>query len=112
MSNSPAQPESLQEYLAHLPMSEEQRAELASSTSFGELHERLSASGAPAGAEAAHGSVGQRLTLNSAAELEENGMLVLDANGRVRMKATPRSTAPRWFQNPGKPTCWCVCGGA
>ena len=102
MSNSPAQPESLQEYLAHLPMSEEQRAELASSTSFGELHERLSASGAPAGAEAAHGSVGQRLTLNSAAELEENGMLVLDANGRVRMKATPPINRTKVVPEPWK----------
>ena len=102
MSNSPAQPESLQEYLAHLPMSEEQRAELASSTSFGELHQRLSASGAPAGAEAAHGSVGQRLTLNSAAELEEHGMLVLDANGRVRMKATPPINRTKVVPEPWK----------
>ena len=43
MSNSQVQPETLSEYLAHLPMTAEQRAELASCTSFAELHARLSA---------------------------------------------------------------------
>ena len=43
MSNAHSQPVSLGEYLAHLPLNDEQRAELASCTSFAELHERLSA---------------------------------------------------------------------
>ncbi|NVZ77617.1 hypothetical protein HX859_22195, partial [Pseudomonas gingeri] len=67
MSNSIAQPETLSEYLAHLPLSAEQRAELASCGSFAELHERLSAHPSVDSAEAAQASVGRRLTLNSAA---------------------------------------------
>jgi membrane glycosyltransferase len=66
MSNSQAVPESLTEYLAHLPMSDEQRAELASCTSFAELHERLSAQTVADPAEAAQASVGRRLTLTTA----------------------------------------------
>ncbi|MEZ0508266.1 hypothetical protein ACAW55_21135, partial [Pseudomonas sp. Env-94] len=42
MSNSQVKPETLSEYLAHLPMTAEQRAELAGCKSFSELHERLS----------------------------------------------------------------------
>ena len=89
MSNSHVQPESLSEYLAHLPMTDEQRAELAGCKSFSELHERLSSSTFDAPTEAAQASVGRRLTLNSAEELEEAEMLVLDASGRVCLKATP-----------------------
>ena len=89
MSNSHAQPETLNEYLAHLPMTDEQRAELAGCKSFSELHERLSSSTFDAPSEAAQASVGRRLTLNSAEELEEAEMLALDASGRVCLKATP-----------------------
>ena len=93
MSNSQAVPELLNEplteYLAHLPMSDEQRAELASCTSFAELHERLSAQTVADSAEAAQASVGRRLTLTTADELHEAEMLSVDASGRVTLKATP-----------------------
>lgn len=79
MSNSQVQPETLNEYLAHLPMTDEQRAELAGCTSFSELHERLSSPTFDAPGEANQASVGRRLTLNSAEELEEAEMLALDA---------------------------------
>src|SRR6059058_3627031 len=89
MSNSQIQPETLAEYLAHLPMSDAQRAELAGCKSFTELHERLSSSTFDAPAGAAQASVGRRLTLSSAQELEEAEMLAVDASGRVCLKATP-----------------------
>ncbi|KPW49122.1 glucans biosynthesis glucosyltransferase MdoH [Pseudomonas syringae group genomosp. 3] len=88
MSNSQWVPVSLNEYLAHLPMSDEQRAELASCTTFAELHERLSAQPVTDPAEAAHASVGRRLTL-SADDLEDAEMLGVDASGRLCLKATP-----------------------
>lgn len=100
MSNSPARPESLREYLAHLPLSEEQRAELARCKSFSELHERLSAQPVSDDAEAVQASVARRLTLNSAAELEEAEMLDLDASGRVRLKATPPIHRTRVIPEP------------
>ena len=75
MSNSQATPETLQEYLAHLPMTAEQRAELAGCTSFSELHERLSSSTFHAPTDAAQASVGTRLLLNSAEELQDAEML-------------------------------------
>ena len=89
MSNSQVKPETLSEYLAHLPMTAEQRAELAGCTSFSELHERLSSKTFDAPTDAAQASVGRRLTLNSAEELEDAEMLALDASGRVCLKATP-----------------------
>jgi len=89
MSNAQPQPASLSEYLAHLPLSDEQRAELASCTSFAELHARLSTQADVDATEAAQASVGTRLNLTSAAELEEAEMLALDASGRVMLKATP-----------------------
>ena len=89
MSNAHAQSASLSEYLAHLPLSDEQRAELASCTSFEALHERLSAQADVNAAEAAQASVGTRLKLTSAQALEEAEMLALDASGRVMLKATP-----------------------
>ncbi|KIQ56441.1 glucosyltransferase MdoH, partial [Pseudomonas fluorescens] len=89
MSNTPVKPESLSEYLAHLPMTDEQRAELAGCKSFSELHERLSSSTFDAPEEAAQASVGRRLTLSTAEELADAEMLGLDASGRVCLKATP-----------------------
>ena len=89
MSNSQATPETLSEYLAHLPMTAEQRAELAGCTSFSELHERLSSATFDAPTDAAQASVGRRLTLNTAEELQDAEMLALDASGRVCLKATP-----------------------
>ena len=89
MSNAHPQPASLSEYLAHLPLSDEQRAELASCTSFDELHARLSAQTDVDASEAAQASVGTRLNLTSATELEDAEMLALDASGRVMLKATP-----------------------
>lgn len=89
MSNSSARPESLGEYLAHLPLSDEQRAELADCNSFSGLHQRLSAKPAGGISDTAQSSVGQRLLLDNAAEMEEAEMLALDASGRVCLKATP-----------------------
>jgi membrane glycosyltransferase len=102
MSKSPARPESLSEYLAHLPLSEEQRAELARCTSFGQLHERLSEQPVSDTAEAVQASVGRRLTLDSAAELEDAEMLGVDADGRVRLKATPPINRTRVIPEPWK----------
>ncbi|MBV4489513.1 glucans biosynthesis glucosyltransferase MdoH [Pseudomonas oryzicola] len=89
MSNSSARPESLREYLAHLPLSDEQRAELASCTSFSELHQRLAANPAASSAEAVQASVGSRLTVGSAAELEDAEMLGVDGSGRLCLKIAP-----------------------
>ncbi|WP_057457672.1 glucans biosynthesis glucosyltransferase MdoH [Pseudomonas syringae] len=89
MSNSLPVPMSLNEYLAHLPMSDEQRAELAGCTTFAELHERLSAQPVTDPAEAAQASVGRRLTLTTADQLEDAEMLGVDASGRLCLKATP-----------------------
>ncbi|WP_407314403.1 glucans biosynthesis glucosyltransferase MdoH [Pseudomonas sp. nanlin1] len=89
MSNLPASPETLSEYLAHLPLSDEQRAELAACSSFEELHERLSARPAGGPSEAVQSSVGRRLELSSAEALAEAEMLGLDPSGRVVLKATP-----------------------
>ena len=71
-------------------LSDEQRAELASCTSFAELHARLSAQSDVDAAEAAQASVGTRLNLTSAAELEEAEMLALDASVDI-VGDTPRS---------------------
>ncbi|EIK96850.1 glucosyltransferase MdoH [Pseudomonas sp. M47T1] len=100
MSNSQTRPESLSEYLAHLPLSEEQRAELARCNSFSELHEYLSAQPTDESREAAQASVGRRLTLNSAAEMEEAEMLSVDSDGRVRLKATPPINRTRVVPEP------------
>ncbi|MGN2433150.1 glucans biosynthesis glucosyltransferase MdoH [Pseudomonas syringae] len=89
MSNSLPVPVSLNEYLAHLPMSDAQRAELAGCKTFAELHERLSAQPAIDPAEAAQASVGRRLLLSTADELQDAEMLDVDASGRLRLKATP-----------------------
>jgi membrane glycosyltransferase len=89
MSNSQVQPETLSEYLAHLPMTDQQRAELAGCKSFSELHERLSSQAFDAPTDAAQASVGTRLTLSTAEELQDAEMLALDASGRVCLKATP-----------------------
>ncbi|PWB32105.1 glucans biosynthesis glucosyltransferase MdoH [Pseudomonas sp. SDI] len=100
MSNSSERPESLGEYLAHLPLSDEQRADLANCSSFSELHQRLSAQPLAADTESAQGSVGSRLTLDSAAALEEAEMLGLDASGRVCLKATPPIRRTRVIPEP------------
>ncbi len=100
MSNSSARPESLGEYLAHLPLSDEQRAELASCTSFGELHQRLAANPAAAPAEAVQASVGARLTVGSAAELEDAEMLGVDGNGRLCLKIAPPIQRTRVVPEP------------
>ncbi len=99
MSNSCARPESLAEYLAHLPLSDEQRAELADCSSFSELHQRLSAQPGAA-AEPAQSSVGGRLNLLSATDMEEAEMLGLDASGRVCLKATPPIRRTRVIPEP------------
>lgn len=100
MSKHSAQPGSLSEYLEHLPLSDEQRAELASCTSFSELHQRLSAQPSAGEAEAAQASVAGRLTLGTAEELEEAEMLGLDASGRLCLKATPPIRRTRVVPEP------------
>lgn len=100
MSNSSPRPESLVEYLAHLPLSDEQRAELASCTSFTELHQRLSAQDASSPADAVQGSVGSRLTLGSAGELEDAEMLGVDARGRLCLKIAPPIQRTRVIPEP------------
>ncbi|MDR0279208.1 MAG: glucans biosynthesis glucosyltransferase MdoH [Paucimonas sp.] len=100
MSNSSARPEPLVEYLAHLPLSDEQRAELASCNSFSELHQRLSAQPAAADTEPTQGSVGSRLNLLTATDMEEAEMLGLDASGRVCLKATPPIRRTRVIPEP------------
>ena len=89
MSNSSPKPVSLGEYLAHLPMSDEQRAELANCASFSELHQRLAANSHASPAEAVQASVGSRLTVGTAGELEEAEMLGVDGNGRLCLKIAP-----------------------
>uniref|UniRef100_UPI0019812206 hypothetical protein n=1 Tax=Pseudomonas viridiflava TaxID=33069 RepID=UPI0019812206 len=61
MTNSPARPESLGEYLAHLPLGDAQRAELADCTALTQLHERLSGRPAHDAVLGAQNSVEQRL---------------------------------------------------
>ncbi|MHC6227807.1 glucans biosynthesis glucosyltransferase MdoH [Pseudomonas sp. X10] len=100
MSNSSARPESLGEYLAHLPLSDEQRAELARCSSFSELHQRLSAQPASNPAEAVQASVGSRLTLGTAAELEDAEMLGVDAGGRLSLKIAPPIQRTRVIPEP------------
>lgn len=98
MSKPAERPETLNEYLAHLPLSEAQRAELSQCTSFTELHQRLSRSEATG--EDPQVSVGPRLTLDSAAEFEAHEMLSLDGAGRVRLKATPVIHRTRMVPEP------------
>jgi membrane glycosyltransferase len=100
MTNSPARPESLSEYLAHLPLGDAQRAELASCTSFAELHERLSGRPAHDAVLGAQNSVEQRLRLDTAADLEEAEMLGVDAGGRLQLKATPPIKRTRVIPEP------------
>lgn len=100
MTNSPARPESLSEYLAHLPLGDAQRAELADCTSFAELHERLSGRPAHDAVLGAQNSVEQRLRLDTAADLEEAEMLGVDASGRLQLKATPPIKRTRVIPEP------------
>src|SRR5690606_8132886 len=100
MSNSSARPESLGEYLAHLPLSDEQRAELASCASFSELHQRLAAHPAASPDEAVQASIGPRLTVGSAAELEDAEMLGVDGNGRLCLKIAPPIKRTRVLPEP------------
>ena len=99
MINSPARPESVSEYLAHLPLNDQQRAELASCGSFTELHRRL-ADKPDTAATTAQASVGSRLTLDSAEEFEEHEMLALDSQGRVKLKATPPINRTKMVPEP------------
>ncbi|AIR88420.1 glucans biosynthesis glucosyltransferase MdoH [Pseudomonas cremoricolorata] len=89
MSNSTARPVSLAEYLAHLPLSDQQRAELAHCTSFSELHQHLAGQPASADTDAVQASVGTRLNIGSASELEDAEMLGVDDNGRLNLKVAP-----------------------
>jgi membrane glycosyltransferase len=100
MSNSIERPETLSEYLAHLPLGDAQRSELAQSGSFAELHQRLSQPSAVG--EGAQASVAQRLAIDSAAELEHHEMLSVDAAGRVRLKATPPIRRTKMVPEPWK----------
>ncbi|MFS0825631.1 glucans biosynthesis glucosyltransferase MdoH [Pseudomonas phoenicis] len=100
MSNPNATPVPLSEYLAHLPLNDEQRAELASCTSFSELHQRLAAQPLAEPGEAAQASVAARLTAGSAAELEDAEMLGVDASGRLSLKIAPPIQRTRVLPEP------------
>ncbi|HAL68054.1 MAG TPA: glucan biosynthesis glucosyltransferase H, partial [Pseudomonas sp.] len=100
MSNPSLRPVSLGEYLAHLPLSDEQRAELATCTSFSELHQRLAATSPASPAEAVQASVGSRLTVGTAGELEEAEMLGVDGNGRLCLKIAPPITRTKVVPEP------------
>ncbi|MCY1274026.1 Glucans biosynthesis glucosyltransferase H [compost metagenome] len=78
------------DYLAHLPMTAQEREELARSGSFGELHHRLAGAvqGEAAG-DAALASVGPRLVHGFGRELEDADLLGMDDNGRAYLKAAP-----------------------
>ncbi|MBO0367128.1 glucans biosynthesis glucosyltransferase MdoH [Pseudomonas shirazensis] len=97
MSNSNLRPVSVAEYLAHLPLSDEQRAQLADCNSFSELHQRLAADPAAGSAEA---SVAARLTVGSAGEMEEAEMLGVDSNGNLSLKIAPPITRTRVLPEP------------
>ncbi|MCP3750145.1 glucans biosynthesis glucosyltransferase MdoH [Pseudomonas sp. SBB6] len=100
MSNTHTRPESLSEYLAHLPLSDEQRAELARCSSFSELHQRLSAQPGVEAAEAVQASVGERLHVTCAEDLQDAEMLAVDGSGRVCLKATPPIRRTRVIPEP------------
>jgi membrane glycosyltransferase len=99
MSKPTERPESLAEYLAHLPLNDAQRTELAQSGSFSELHQRLSQ---PRVAGEGGEALNAHLTLDSAAELEEHELLEVDANGLVRLKATPPIRRTKMVPEPWK----------
>jgi membrane glycosyltransferase len=99
MSKPTERPETLAEYLAHLPLNDVQRAELAQSGSFTELHQRLSR---PRVAGEGGEALNAHLTLDSAAELEEHELLEVDANGLVRLKATPPIRRTKMVPEPWK----------
>ena len=105
MSNQNPRPESLAEYLAHLPLNDAQRAELASCTSFGELHQRLADPTSALAADPVQGSVGARLAVDNPEALEDAQMLGVDAEGRLSLKIAPPITRSRvlpepWRTNP------------
>lgn len=100
MTNQSYPPESISEYLAHLPLSEQQRVELARCTTFAELHERLAEQ--PSAEGGAQASVGPRLTAGSAEDLHAQEMLVVDTAGRVKLKATPPIKRTRVVPEPWK----------
>ncbi|KAB0745393.1 hypothetical protein F7O94_15740, partial [Pseudomonas aeruginosa] len=83
--NNPSTPKApLADYLAHLPLAEEERARLGESASFSELHARLAGEGAAseAGGDPALASVRARLQLGSP-ELDDAEMFGVDAQGRT-----------------------------
>ncbi|PTQ68259.1 glucans biosynthesis glucosyltransferase MdoH [Pseudomonas sp. GV071] len=86
----------VREYLAHLPLSEDQRAELSGSRSLLEVHRRLAAQPVADNQAAVQASVAQRLTLLST----DAQMLDSDAEGRVRLKATPPIKRTRVIPEP------------
>lgn len=89
-------PSAIREYLAHLPLSEEQRAELSGSRSLLEVHRRLAEKPVADNQAAVHASVAQRLTLQST----DAQMLDVDGEGRVRLKATPPIRRTRVLPEP------------
>jgi membrane glycosyltransferase len=84
-------------------MTAEQRAELAGCSSFAELHQRLSSATFDEPVDAAQASVGRRLTLSTAEELQDAEMLAVDAAGRVCLKATPPIHRTRVVPEPWRP---------
>ncbi len=77
----------LADYLAHLPLSAQEREQLAQAGSFSELHQQLA--GDIQGEDAALASVGARLRHGYGQDLDDAQMLGMDDNGRTYLKAAP-----------------------
>ncbi|WP_448683312.1 glucans biosynthesis glucosyltransferase MdoH [Pseudomonas nicosulfuronedens] len=87
MNNSTATTAPVADYLAHLPLSAQERERLAKAGSIGELHEQLA--GDVQGEDAALASVGARLRHGYGQDLDDARMLGMDDNGRTYLKAAP-----------------------
>lgn len=91
MNNPSTTKAPLADYLAHLPLAEEERERLGESASFSELHARLAGAegaAADAGGDPALASVRARLQLGTP-ELDDAEMFGVDAQGRTFLKISP-----------------------
>ncbi len=91
MNNPSTTKAPLADYLAHLPLAEEERERLGESASFSELHACLAGAegaAADAGGDPALASVRARLQLGTP-ELDDAEMFGVDAQGRTFLKISP-----------------------